>query len=115
MASSEDDLLDVEVEPQQLTDYAGYLQDKQSFPAEVKQLVAQSDVRNESWGLFRISTKQNYVGLLNQLQDVLDDMKDGLGSAAVKFAASAEEYRASEARGEKAFKDLIDNRPTLDQ
>lgn len=108
MASPDGDLPDVEVDPKQLEDYASYLNDKQAFPAEVKNLVAQSDVSNESWGLIGLATKEDYVDLLHQLQDRLDDMKDGLQSAAEKFTLSAKEYRESEARGEQTFKSLLD-------
>lgn len=114
MATPSDDLPDVEVDPKQLEDYAEYLGDKQAFPAEVKNLVAQSDVRNESWGIFGIDTKQNYVELLNELQDTLDDMKNGFQSASEKFVASSREYWNSEKRGEKAFNDLLTDRVSSD-
>lgn len=115
MASPNGDVDGVEVNPEQLDNYASYLADKQTFAAEVKNLVAQSDVGNQSWGMIGFALTPTYTSLLNQLNDLLDDLKNGLGTASEKFAVSADEYRESELRGEKTFKDLIEKRTTPDQ
>jgi hypothetical protein len=105
----------VEVDPNQLDDFAQYLADRQAVPTEVKSLVTQSDVGDQSWGVIGFALKPKYTGLLDQFRDLLDDLHDGLGTASDKFSVSAEEYRASDQRGEKAFKDLIAKRTTTDQ
>jgi hypothetical protein len=101
------------VEAKALTEYAKTLADKESHATEIKGLVNQSDVGNESWGVVGNFLKPPYVEMLSELQGLLDNMKNGLHSASDKFSETAEAYTRSDAEGERVFKELIDKvRPT---
>lgn len=73
----------------------------------IKGLVAQADVGDESWGVVGIFTKQIYTQALNQLQEQMQSMIDGVGSAVDAFGATAREYRTAEEETARKLSDIL--------
>ena len=91
------------VDPGGLDGYSGKLSGDKNLVSEVKGLVAQSDVGNESWGLVGLAVKSSYTGMLGDLNSLLDEMNDGLATGAQKMTECADAYREVEQAVAKVF------------
>jgi hypothetical protein len=92
------------VNPEELREYADKLQGHRGFAGEVAGLVDKADVGDKSWGVVGIFVKQQYTQMLNDLQDTLTAMTDGLDSGAEKFRDTAQGY----ADQEEALRKILD-------
>lgn len=85
------------VQTDNLRSYADKLAAGADKTTEVKSLVAQADVGDESWGVVGLFVKQQYSTLLNDLNDLLDEMVDGYNQGNENFMNAATEYDNHEA------------------
>lgn len=83
--------------------YSGTLTGDKDLVTEVKGLVGQSDVGDESWGIVGLFVKSTYTGMLGDLNDLLTDMHDGLHAGAEKMAECAAAYREVEVAAARIF------------
>ncbi|WP_246256923.1 hypothetical protein [Amycolatopsis anabasis] len=90
-----------------LQGHAKSLADKKAIATEIGDLVKQSDVGNESWGVVGIFVKQDYTSMLADLNDLLGDMAEGLQHASDKFTGAAEHYQRFEEDVTKLLQDLL--------
>jgi hypothetical protein len=79
-----------------IDNYAGKLSGDKALVSEVRGLVSQSDVGDESWGIVGLFVKSTYTGMLGDLNGLLGDMSDGLQGGADKMTETAADYRAVE-------------------
>src|SRR5699024_6999386 len=79
-----------------LRSYAQTLADGAEKSEEVKNLVSQADVSDESWGVVGLRVKQEYTTLLNDLNDLLDDLTEGYRAGQDKFMQAADAYEPPE-------------------
>ena len=91
------------VDPGGLDGYSGKLAGDKNLVSEVKGLVAQSDVGDQSWGIVGIFVKSSYTSMLGDLNSLLGDMDDGLATGARKMTECAEAYREVEQAVAKIF------------
>ncbi len=90
-----------------LRTYSGKLAEDVQVPHEISQLVGQSDVGHESWGLVGLFVKDKYSGMLADLQDMLIEMSAGLSAASEKLAGAATAYEQNENDAKKALTDIL--------
>jgi hypothetical protein len=83
--------------------YSGTLTEDKALVAEVRGLVAQSDVGDESWGVVGLFVKSKYTDMLGDLNDLLTDMSEGLQAGADKMAECAAAYREVNDAAAKLF------------
>lgn len=84
------------VDPEVLTSYATNLDHYNSEADKFGDLIADADVTDESWGLIGLAVKQTYTEKLEQLKELLGQMKEGVGSFQEKLNRAAEIYDGNE-------------------
>jgi hypothetical protein len=84
------------VEPEALHQYGDALAAKVDHAVEISDLVAKADVGDTSWGVVGLFVKADYTAMLNDLRDLLEAMRGGLQSGAIKAHASAAAYESAE-------------------
>lgn len=85
------------VNSEELRSYASTLAGNTDVVAEIDGLVSTSDVGDESWGVVGLFVKGEYSQMIDDLHEVLGDMKAGYQSAANKFNKAAAGYEEAEA------------------
>lgn len=95
--------------------YSGALAKDKDLVAEVKGLVSQSDVGNESWGIVGIFVHGKYTEMLGDLNSLLDDMSEGLQSGSDKMTETADMYQSIEDNIAKVFNDVLSRLESADQ
>ncbi|MEU7475203.1 ESX-1 secretion-associated protein [Lentzea sp. NPDC042327] len=85
-----------DVNPAELTAFAGKLDGYRSAASELAGLVGQSDVGGKSWGVIGLFVKDEYTQMLNDLNELFKDMQNGLQSGADKFRGTAQGYQDQE-------------------
>ncbi|ACU95467.1 hypothetical protein [Saccharomonospora viridis] len=84
------------INPEVLEKYSQKLAEHKSSVNHVRDLVAQADVSDESWGIVGLFVKQSYTEMLGDFKDLLKDMSDGLDSASDKMMSATRAYREIE-------------------
>jgi hypothetical protein len=92
------------VNPEELREFAGKLDEHRTTASAIKGLVDKADVSNKSWGVVGLFVFDNYTNLLNDLRDTFKAMEEGLQSGAGKFRDTAQGYADQEA----ALKTILD-------
>jgi len=82
-----------DVNPDELTQFAGKLEGHQGRAAEIAGLVAKADVSDRSWGVVGLFNKDKYTQMLGDLNDLFADMQAGLQSGANKFRGTAQGFQ----------------------
>ncbi|RSN56991.1 hypothetical protein DMH01_26335 [Amycolatopsis sp. WAC 04182] len=90
-----------------LRTYSGELAQDVRVPAEVGRLVQQSDVGDESWGVVGLFVKNEYTGMLTDLQDLLIEMSAGLTAASEKLGNAATIYERNEEDNVKSLNEIL--------
>lgn len=85
-----------DVNPEELTQFAGKLDGHKSTASEIGGLVDKADVGSKSWGIVGLFVKDEYTQMLGDLKDMFKAMEDGLQSGADKFRGTADGYREQE-------------------
>ncbi|GGU74130.1 WXG100 family type VII secretion target [Lentzea flava] len=85
-----------DVNPDELTQFAGMLDAQRDTAAAIAGLVGKADVGNKSWGVVGIFVKSSYTEKLNELKELFTDLQNGLQSGAEKFRGTAQGYREQE-------------------
>ncbi len=94
------------VRVEELRIYSDKLQGDIQTADEIKNLVAQADVGDQSWGVVGLFVKQNYTGMLTGLHDLLLEMGSGLKSASAKIAGCANVYQQLDDGTKAAFENI---------
>ncbi|MBA0124712.1 ESX-1 secretion-associated protein [Haloechinothrix sp. YIM 98757] len=97
-----------QVDPDVIKKYSEDVGTYSDQAAQIKDLVAQADVGDESWGVVGIFTKDSYTQALRQLQEQMQALMDGAQTAAEKFAATAEAYQEREDEAVRVMQDALD-------
>lgn len=92
-----------DVNPDELTQFAGKLDGHKSTASAIKGLVDKADVSNKSWGVVGLFVFDNYQALLGDLREMFKEMEEGLQSGSDKFRGTAEGYREQEEALKKIF------------
>jgi hypothetical protein len=87
--------------------YSGTLSGDKALVSEVKGLVGQSDVGDESWGIVGLFVKHRYSEMLGDLNDLLKEMDEGLQAGSDKMTACAKTYKDIEDAIAKIFNDAL--------
>lgn len=85
-----------EVEPAELTAFAGKLDGHKGTAGEIAGLVDKADVGQKSWGIVGLFVKDEYDQMLGDLKELMKDMQNGLQSAGDKFRGTAQGYQEQE-------------------
>ncbi|MDV6013137.1 type VII secretion target [Haloechinothrix sp. LS1_15] len=96
------------VDPDDIDRYASDLGQYQDQASEIKSLVAEADVGDESWGIIGLFTKQSYTEALEQLQEQMQALIDGVETASEKFRAAARDYRELEDTCRQTLSGILD-------
>ncbi|MEU7481302.1 type VII secretion target [Lentzea sp. NPDC042327] len=91
------------VNPEELRQFAGKLEDHHGRASQIAGLVAKADVTDKSWGLYGLVVKDDYTRILEDLKDMFTDMQAGLQSASDKFRGTAQGYADQEEALKKVF------------
>lgn len=94
------------VEPADLREYSNKLAGGTAKANEIKGLVADADVGDQSWGIVGLFVKDTYTQLLGDLNSLLEQMGQGYQSGADKFRASADNYERYEDEVERLLGDI---------
>ncbi|GAA3537797.1 hypothetical protein GCM10022222_21780 [Amycolatopsis ultiminotia] len=79
-----------------LTKYATGLDHYKSEAGKFGNLVDQADVTDKSWGLIGLAVKQTYTSKLDELKQLLEDMKTGVEAFQGKLNQAAGIYDGHE-------------------
>lgn len=85
-----------EVYTEDLTTYANNLSYYDSEADKFGNLIGQSDVSNEAWGIIGVFCKDGYTDKLGLLRDLLGEMKEGLETLTEKITTAARVYDGME-------------------
>ncbi len=95
------------INPEVIDKYSQKLADNKSSVNHVRDLVAQADVSDESWGVVGLFVKQSYTEMLGDFKDLLKEMSDGLQSASEKMMTAAKAYREAEEENRRILNDIV--------
>lgn len=79
-----------------ITKYATGLEHYKGEAAKFGDLVNQADVTDRSWGLIGLAVKQTYTSKLDELKQLLELMKTGVGAFQGKLNQAASIYDGHE-------------------
>jgi hypothetical protein len=85
-----------DVSPQELRQFAGKINTHHSTASQIAGLVAKADVSDKSWGVVGLFVKSTYTRMLDEFNDLMKDMQEGLKSASDKFTGTAQGYQQKE-------------------
>ncbi|WP_434451615.1 WXG100 family type VII secretion target [Lentzea sp. E54] len=85
-----------EVEPEELTAFAGKLDGHKSTAGAIAGLVDKADVGDKSWGIVGLFVKDEYDQMLGDLKELMTELQNGLQSAGDKFRGTAQDYQNHE-------------------
>jgi hypothetical protein len=95
-----------DVDIQQLRDFSGKLSGHKTDVNQVKSLVGQADVGDQSWGVVGLFVFDKYKSMLGDLNMLMGAMESGLQIGSEKFTSAADIYQQTEDDHEKTWKDL---------
>ncbi|WP_033291174.1 type VII secretion target [Amycolatopsis jejuensis] len=79
-----------------ITKYSTALDHYKGEAAKFGNLVGQADVGDKSWGVIGLAVKQTYTSKLDDLKQLLEEMKTGVEALQTKLNKAAEIYDGHE-------------------